>query len=421
MSTPTTSPMRATRSSALRTGRAGRKLRRGYVTLFSIMLIVIGIVTLMLVVNWTYLVLVSRRTLQLTDNLALTSVSRLLDEAVLRDTYNFPATQADDLTEANNDVKVGGTSFLALNNAAAGPSLRPLPSQVNVIGARIENAAAPVGPSNYTTMPGNNQPYNTLVVEVFRGGELSSPNPVKTILRGFGAPEQAQITSSSYATLDSRVVGFRPTLTVNAPLAPLAVDADAWFVQRPKGALDDSIKDFRIEFDFTLLNTAGAGTATCALVGLNDDAPLTASALAGQVTDGIGPTDVNTSGQFGPLVLAQPLRVNATQTSPSMDVAETIAAAFNTVAASNNPRRAFPVYTGAYADRLEIVGFVGARILSADAALFASNPRLRVRLQPAFIVHSTVETQFQFPVPIIPDPNPTVPENLYIHKIRLTR
>ena len=41
--------------------------------------------------------------------------------------------------------------------------------------------------------------------------------------------------------------------------------------------------------------------------------------------------------------------------------------------------------------------------------------RLRVRLQPDFVIHSTVETQRLFPGAT------SVPENLYIHKIRLTR
>ena len=76
---------------------------------------------------------------------------------------------------------------------------------------------------------------------------------------------------------------------------------------------------------------------------------------------------------------------------------------------SSYPRRVFPVYSG-YCDPLAIVGFVGARIISTDS----SGGRLRVRLEPDFIVHSTAETR------PTAGGNP-VPENIYIHKTRLTR
>ena len=41
--------------------------------------------------------------------------------------------------------------------------------------------------------------------------------------------------------------------------------------------------------------------------------------------------------------------------------------------------------------------------------------RIIVRIEPDFIVHSTVETQ------TVRNGNITVPENIYIHKTRLTR
>ena len=93
----------------------------------------------------------------------------------------------------------------------------------------------------------------------------------------------------------------------------------------------------------------------------------------------------------------------------------TIATAFNNVALSSNSRRVFPIYTGAYSDPSNIIGFIGAKVINASVFNPGGGQRVRVRLQPEFIVHPTVLTQRNFP-----GAN-SVPENLYIHKIRLTR
>lgn len=414
MSYLTTSPTRNASSTAARSSRRGRRLRRGYVSLVAILIIMISILTLMLVANWTYLVLVNRHTLRLSDNLALTAVYQLLDEQVLSDSHNFPVTQADDITAATNEITTPVTGFLARNNAAAGERLRPTAAQVTITPARIDNAATPVvAPTNYDETPGPGEPYNTLRVVINR--TPNSLNPVDLIFKGQGTPDAARIASASYATLDSRVVGFRPRATVRAPVAPLALNSAAWFTTRPGNADDTQFPDGRFELDFTLLSTSSLGTANCALISLNNTAAFNSAVVATQVTTGIGPADVNgITGTVGPLSAAQPMAFDSEQTSPAGQVAA-IAAAFNTVAASNNPRRVFPIYSGAFTDPANIVGFIGARVINADANNVGSGPRLRVRLQPDFIVHSTVETRRELPAAT------SVPENLYIHKIRLTR
>lgn len=413
MSHLTTSPTRNASSTAARSSRRGRRLRRGYVSLVAIFLILIGIVTLMLVANWTYLVLVSRATLRTSDNLSLTAVYQLLDEQVLSDSQNFPVTQANDITAANNEILTPVTGFLARNNASSGPTLRPTAAQLTITPARVDNANAPIViPANFTT-PGPGEPYNTLRVEIYR--DPNGLNPVELLIRGFGSPNTAKITSASYATLDSRVVGFRPRAAVPAPVAPLALNSNDWFNTRAAGMNDTQLIDGRFELDFTLLSTTSMGTANSALISLNNLAAFNAAVVAAQVTTGIGPADVNgVTGTVGPLSAAQSMAFDSEQTSPAGQLAA-IAAAFNTVAGSNNPRRVFPIYSGAFTDPSNIVGFIGARVINADANNVGDGPRLRVRLQPDFIVHSTVETRRELPAAT------SVPENLYIHKIRLTR
>lgn len=377
-------------------------------SVLAIMMIMIGIVTVMLVVNWAYLVLVSRHTLRLSDTLALTAVSQLLDEEVLEDSGLF--NQGDDITAAEDEILMPGTGFLDRNNAASGPTLRPDASQVFVVPGRIEDASQPVGPTDFNKTPAANEPYNSLRVEIYRDPDPLGVKPVQLMFRGQGSPETAKITSASLATLDSRVVGFYPTSTVNAPLAPLAIESNAWFNVRPAIGTDTALPDGRLELDFTLQSTSGMGPVNSALISMNN-LPLNTAAVENQILFGIGPADVN--GMFGPLTAASPLAFDSTQVSPAGDLND-IADAFDDIANSNNPRRAFPIYDSA-TNPLSIVGFIGARVIEADAANGGFGPRLRVRLQPEFIVHSTVETQFELPAAT------TVPENLYIHKIRLTR
>ena len=56
-----------------RTKRAA-KSRTGSITIWSLLVMIIGLAMMMLVVNWTYLVLVNRHTLRLTDTLATSAV-----------------------------------------------------------------------------------------------------------------------------------------------------------------------------------------------------------------------------------------------------------------------------------------------------------------------------------------------------------
>jgi hypothetical protein len=374
------------------------------------MLIMIGIVTLMLVVNWTYLVLASRHTLRLSDTLALSAVSELLDDDVLEDSHSFPGTQADDVASANSSILTAGTGFLARNNAAAGPSLRPTPGQVTITPARVDDASQPAvgGNVSFTANPG--QPFNSLLVEIFR--DSNSANPVELIFRGQGSDDTAKISGAALATLDSRVVGFRPLATVHSPVVPMALNSDAWFSDRPDATDDTGLPDGRLELNFTLQSTGNSGTANAALVSLNELAGLNTGIVDDQILNGIGPADVN--GTLGPLTAAEPLPVDATQATPAGDM-DDIVDAFNAVATSNNPRRVFPLYAGSFSDPLNLVGFVGARVIEANANDTGDGPQLRVRLQPDFILHSTIETLRTYPGAT------SVPENLYIHKIRLTR
>jgi hypothetical protein len=389
--------------------RSARARRGGFTSVGTLMLIIIGIVTLMLTVNWAYLVLVNRHTFRLTDNLALSAVRELLDEGRLEDAPGY--VQADDVAAAQNLITQPTSGLLSQTNAAAGKSLRPTTADVQITAGRIDDASQPIAGGNAFVSPAGADPFNTLRVEVLRSP--TGLNPVQLMIRGFGSPNAARIHSASYATLDSRAVGFRPTASASSPVAPIALDQSAWFSTRANGGDDQGLLNGRYELDFTLRSTSGGGLANCALVGLNESGSLNAAIVPAQIVSGVVPADVQASGFLGPATPADPLPLDAERNSPAN--VSSIADALNTVAQSKNPRRAFPIYAGSFADPLNVVGFIGARILDADADDDGSGPRLRVRLEPDFIVHSTVVTSRRDAA------SAEVPENLYIHKIRLTR
>jgi hypothetical protein len=383
------------------------------------MLISIGIVTLILVVDWTFLVLASRRTLQLTDTLALAATSELIDEDRLADSaIPYPTSQGNDSLDANILIQQPGTGFLAMNNAALASQFRPLPSEVTITPARVIDASAPATGTNFTLTPGVGERFNTLRVEVNR--DPSGSNPLYLLMRGFGAPETAKITSSSLATLDSRVVGYRPRANASSPVAPIAINRTAWEVSRltsPPNVNGRRELVVLLRYDD---GTDPLAQVNAALVNVNatvNGLPI-ASILQDQIIDGLIPADVDpVTDVLGPFTAAAPDDLYAENISPAIGNLNAIVAAFQNVQLSNDPRRVFLLYDTAAFPRLNITGFVAANILDAQAEQFgvSGHYRLRLELEPEAIVHFTAETMYTDAMSTI------VPENDYCHKIRLTR
>ena len=387
------------------------------------MYVLIGVLILMLVVNWTYLVLASRHTSRLSDVLASTAVTELLDNAWLQNHANFgSATQADDITAANNAVTDGTTGYLKRNNDVAGVALRASaanPGEVTITAARVPDPSQVAAGGNFNTAPAASEPYNTLRVEIFR--DPAGPNPVLLMMRGFGSPNAAKITGAATVTLDARLVGFRPNGVFRAPVAPLALDQLQFFTVRQLGLLDSNGNGIS-EFDFVLQIAASPLPINCALVGLNSGAPLdnAGTTIIDQIRNGEASSDF-AAGFLGPVAPVTDAKPYAAGTTISLDAdpngnngsitATSLASAFEDVRASNYPRRVFPLYSPVYTDPLTIVGFVGARIVEVEAF---GGLTLRLRLEPDFIIHATAETR------PTQSGNP-VPENIYINKTRLTR
>lgn len=390
--------------------RALRK--RGYASVSAVLLITVGIVTMLLVVNWTYLNLARQRTQELVTTLSYSAAHELLDDAQLEDFPAPPAyNQADDLSAARTLLDAPLTGLIARHNAVSGEPLRVnAPSDLTVLAARIEDASSPPFGANFDNTIVAGQRANTLMVNVAR--EASGANPVNLIIRGWGSPEAATIEGTSYATLDSRVIGFRPTSSIASPVAPLAISSDAWFVDRTS-APNDSNANNRPELDVIIQVDAGTVVTNGAFVNLNENLPFLTTNLANQIRSGVLAASVAPGG-LGPATEADPMDL-AAEAEVNSSVAGNLEDAFLDVIASSDPRRVFPIFDAASPGSVEVIGFIAARVLDVAIESTMLGDRLRVRLEPEFLIHRTVVTSYRDSTSTI------VPENTYIHKVRLTR
>jgi hypothetical protein len=414
-----------------RAGRSRATRRRGYGSLLFVFGMVIFVLLLALVLNYSYLAFTQLRTSDVTDTLARTAVSELLDDSRLNPTPTV--SQADDVDDAEQAV----SQYLAQFNAAAAANQQlryvigsndPALTDIYVTPFYVDDVTSPLttggGSPNATTTPPAGVPLNTLRVESLR--DQSGGNPLYAFIRFAQTPEKVEINTASYATLDSRLIGFQPTPTANTPIVPIALRESAWLA-RASNVGGSAIIDFQGQMRFS---NGGGPQANIVLVNFRDNATVDPSEIDDQVRFGTSPSQINIddgnpgtpSNFLGPVVPGvQSRTLPAQDNTPGGAQTQAIVNALNDVAGSDDPRRIFPLY-GTFnndIDTANIVGFVAARVLQA----IRDNPgmpneRLRIVLEPEFIVHFTAVTARTFTQGIN---SFDVPENVYIHKIRLAR
>jgi len=358
------------------------------------------IVAMAFVLNWIYLVLVHHNMQQRSDIFSLVGVTELRDEHLLSE---LAPDQSDDVIAAEAAV----AAFMSLNNNVGPAALELNATDITVTPGYVADLSAPVGPGNFDPNP----PYNTLRIDIERSN--STANPVALLLRGFGSPDDADVFCASYATLDARLVGFRPRLDMPAPVVPLAIRAESWTTDR----VNDNVDLFppggngRKELALRVRSSDPAGPPPTAALAALDGVSVVIADVRRQIVDGIVPTDVP-GGELGPATGGTPLVLPATQTVASQTVTDQLVGDFQDVLISSDPRRIFPLYDSydSAAGTVDVVGFVAAVVLESENAAAAPDYQLQVTIEPIFIVHSTAWTD-----PAAPD------ENLYIHKVRITR
>ena len=194
-------------------------------------------------------------------------------------------------------------------------------------------------------------------------------------------------------------------------MVPIAIDAASWAGDRGHGSLpagDPLIRNLVVRLKSN--NPAAATGPNAALIAFQGFAPVVSEATR-QIRLGVRADDVPNQ-HLGPATSTSPLVVPGSNALSSAAQTQALADALLEVAASDDPRRVFPLYesfdatTGA-----RLIGFVAARVLAADdEEPDAAFHRLRLTIEPCFLIHSTAWTDSSAPR-----------RNLYIHQLRLFR
>lgn len=385
--------------------RAGR--RRGAIVILGVLLLAIFILFLALALNWIYLMMVQRDMQRRTDILALSGARELPDDGLLME---LPFDQSDDLALATGAI----AQALFDNNQVAPVPLQLAGGDLVLTAGHVDDVTLPITEAAFNPTPPAGVPLNTIRVEALRSA--MGANPVVRFMAGTGTPSTSSVAAASYATVDSFVQGFRPLIDQPTPVAPIAINSSVWFNDRMINNDDTFNANGRRELVVTLQASDNTLVANGALVDFDGSAPLNVAGIPAQIINMIYPGDLP-GGVLGP---AQPapgmaLPLPATDVSPANTSA--IVSALNLVAgiappdAGADKRRIFLLYDGIYSNPLNITGFIAADVLFA-ANTGIGKDRLELRIEPALIFHPTAWTN---------PADPNVPENAYIHKLRVSR
>jgi len=247
-------------------------------------------------------------------------------------------------------------------------------------------------------------------------------HPVRYLLNIGGRERTADVLGGSFATLDNRVIGFRPTATANSPVVPIAILADAWNSDRPAGPDNhpntapggNGIRELQLRLARSATNATDANAVLTFF-----DGSIDVSKLTGQIVAGLCAGDLPPNGRLGPITATAPLSLPAIQwvnpvSYPSLN--GDLADALGAVAISTTPTRVFPLYSG-FTDTpplddgrgvAQLVGFVAATVYGATVD--TANNRLTAIIEPCFIVNHTTWTAS-------PNHASQPGRNTYIHKL----
>ena len=371
-----------------------------------VLLLVVAIAAAALAINWTYLVTAFQHMQQTADTIGLAATPQLLDDVLLCD---LPC--ADDVDEAMV-VQMVASSYRELANSHASSRLQLQDADVTCTLGRIDDTRKRVDDFAFETTT----PFNALRTVVRRASD--GANPLAHLIGGFVSVDPATVTAASYAIMDNQVVGFCPRTNVPSPVIPLAVEQAA-FAARTSDSNGNGILEFELVLNSS--DPAVGDDASGALIEMRDATVDIARVQSLVVAGGVTKTDLP-DGKLGPVgsgptvdYSSNPTSIGlpADQDSPAEPAIESLVAALQTIAASDDPKRIFPIYTTVAGGEAQIVEFVAARILAAEDEAeggMADYQRLKITIEPCYLIHTTVWTKTD-----------AEPRNLTVRKLRLIR
>jgi hypothetical protein len=362
-------------------------------------------------------------------------------------------SQEDDVDAAADDTAL----FLAKLNATAASNQQILASDILFTPGRVEDVTAPITSATFTSYDPahpNAMRINTLAIEASR--PANGANPLYLLVRSALTPQAANIGSVSYATLDSRLIGLQPTETVNTPVAPIGILYSAWVAPQGNSQIEggpghsdfghgqgnsqivnnngnssqnsagNGNSDFghsqgRKKFRGTI---SGAAASNLLLLDFHQNGSIAIDGgFADRIKYGLDQTDIeivhadpSTPDYFlGPVIEGSPtVKIADIPAQATLNAGDELLL-FQALGSIEGEKRIFPLcssITGA--GKTNIVGFAGATVKDVQYI----DGKLQLDLEPEFIVHFTAVTAYQFNDG---ENTITVPENVYIHKLRLSR
>ncbi|MCE9548162.1 MAG: hypothetical protein K8T25_22030 [Planctomycetia bacterium] len=375
-----------------------RRPHRGAITLFFVGFLLISVLVGALAVNWSYLVTVQRHMQRMGDVIALAAVHELPDQGVLRD---LPTDQSTELAAARAEAE----RFRIANNQNASDALRTDADDLTITAGHVPDIYARLEDREFVATA----PYNALRVDVRR--ERDGAHPLSHMINGFWHAKPVSVTATSIAAYDDQLIGFRPTSQAAAPVLPLAVSEAAW--NSRTDADNNGVRE--LIWRLKSSNASSPVGANGALVDLGG-VTVNIAKIKEQLASGVKPEHLP-GGELGPLGTGPapahpgPLSLPATDTSPTKSDTKALADLLNQIAQSRQPCRAMPVYRTLSSGQVDVIGFVGVRVLSAtdeEQSGPTEQQRLKVTLEPAFVFHGTAWTSPE-----------AASRNPYIFKLRL--
>ncbi len=380
-----------------------RPARRGVFTVALLLVLAVAILLAATSLYWAQLVFVQRSFQARADLMAVAGAPLLLEPAALADASTVVHRVAVGTSSAQAEVHLVREE----NNTFAPPRLRLGVADVVVTAGRLADAhlsRQATGFQPAALIPSTSE-LNALRVRV--ASTTGRANPLGRWFGSLVARLPAQVTAEACASLDNLVVGFRPTARANAPVVPVAIDADAW----SRGRTQDLDRNGVNEIELRLKSSqAGATAANAAVVSFAGQ--LAWNRALAQVKTGVAHIDLPTLAPgLGPATLGHPLLVKGTS-QVAQSLTQQLATALGELAVDPTAARVFPLYDArrSSASQLALVGFVGGRI----ERVAQQAGRLVVRVEPAYVIHFTAWTSSAND-PLGPD------ANRYVFRVGLAR
>ena len=362
---------RAWRGEKYRVSRGEKhRARRGAMVVAVMFFLLIGGLMGALVLNWAELIVVQRTLAGRADAIALAATPSLLDPGLLA---GLPPNPSADFLNAESVAD----QYRVANNNSGSSTYDVAAGDLTLTAGHLLNATLPPTPANFVAAT----PYDVLRVDIDR--TTADGHPVTQLITSFWNMIGTDVTATSFATVDNRLVGFRPTAAINAPVLPIAIDANAWATERTTDGNGNGILEMEVRLACTV---SGVATANGVVIGY--DGPVVHAGVINQINDGLGQSDLpGPNHELGQITSTMPQTFPGEQPLTGL-FCDDVKNALSALAAPNNaPPRVFPLYDAAASSggNYVIVGFVAARILQvtqdADSVMLV--------VEPCYMIHTT--------------------------------